>query len=233
MKPQILEHIQLAKSNGEYAKILAFKFDPIIHTKKIRKSKNEFNNDRVILKDAETLLLKKYQILLAENGSKEEISDIENTVLNHYARLISYISYKVTQSHDHFSMGVIKFYKLIRTFNPWSGYALTTYLHTCISREMFSILRRNKVHDGRFITGKEINVCAPPQKEIQEITVQHLIENSGLTNNQVEIMCLMLNGYSQQEIAELRGVDRQAINNCYRRGITRIQDFIKLNKLEI
>lgn len=235
--------------SGEYLEILAFEFDYNKHTEIFSPKtgrKKRFNNklpkqERIINQDIENILLKKYQILRHTNSSKEECSKIINLIIEHRIRFIIYTILKTLKlgsnyidAEEYFSLAIIKIYSIIHKYNPWYGLYLGTYLYTCISRDLISKLRNNKLSTNEEeILNSLQHEEEPLEHHIEDRELCHKIINSaGLTRKQRFIIDkVFFQDIREIDLAAKMGVSRQAINNRSSNALIKMQQYVKSNNI--
>ena len=227
-------------NSGEYVQILDFKFSYDEHTEEIKQKKRRYNvnlpsQKRLIKRDAETILLKKYHILRYTNGSKKECSNIISLVVEHKIRYMAYtiiqtmkLGSRYAEAEEYLAKAVVKSYDVIPKFNPWNGLCLGTFLHICIRRDLIAYLKRQ----NRLETNSDVSLDRMVEdfdivdfQDNKDICV-NILNNAGLTDKQSAIISkLFFSGMREIDIAEDMGVSRQAVNNRYLNAMVKMRKY--------
>lgn len=125
---------------------------------------------------------------------------------------------------DLFATGIVGLVKAINGFDVEKGYQFSTYATRCVSNEILMTFRKKrietafslddtfKIGNGEEVSYKEI---IPDNKNIEEsVIAKESVENymSNLSDREKQIICLQMNGKTQQQIADDMGLTQSYVS---------------------
>lgn len=159
---------------------------------------------------------------LASNGSESALLillDRFSPLFKKYARKFEY--------EDTYSELQLQFISLIHNFptqaENWNDGQTVAYLAKCVHTAYIKLSRQNNFREDNLLEfNPEIMDCPDEQNNEQTIFLQEMF--SFLNDAQKEILLLhYVEGYSIQEIAQLQGKTRQAINKTKNQALNILQ----------
>lgn len=237
---EVERYISQSKISGEYETILNFEFDPHHHTRALKGQRYKGTQlyeiptqTRILKPEIEKILLKKFQIIRNINPDHQEISNILNIILVHRIRFIAHIIVSTLGPRyieDFFGHSVLKFYKIIRNYNPWCEYSVATYLYVCISRDLISNIKRYqrcKQDVEEDLSKIFIEQECPFHHTDAKYLSARILNGSKLTKKQISILDrIFVHDLNTVEIGKADGISRQAVSNRYVDALNKMKKYV-------